>query len=183
MKTPEQRRANWLKKRLNTLISHAGYADSQVNNLQAQIDAECSAVVAKYAPAMDEAVKRRGDAVDKIHAIVSDENNWKLVAKKATDKTLTFRAGTIKRRATSRIDVTDKQVALAWLRKRKILRRFTIQKEPEISKTELKKDKKVLEGLPGVEQLFGENMTVIPVTTKAELERDLHPMRRSSSTT
>lgn len=183
MRTPEERRATWLKKRLNTLISQAGYNDGQLAELQRQLDADIKAVTDRYAGRIDTMKKRRDDAVDKIHVIISNEENWALVAEKPGSKTLTFRAGVIKRHATSKIEVTSKETALAWLRKNKLLRRFTIPKEPEISKTLLKKDKKVLARIPGVEQLSGENMTVIPVKTQSELDRDLHPMRRSSSTT
>ena len=182
MRTPEERKATWLKKRLNTLIAQAGYADDQLRQLQLQIDEEVRAVTAKYAARIDTHTKRREAAVDKIQEIVSDDDNWKLIAENDKIKTLTFRSGVIKRRATSKIDVFDAAAALKWLRRRAILRKFTTQPEPAISKSKLAKDPNILEKIPGVQKLAGENMTVKPVKTQIEIERDLKPLRRTIGT-
>ena len=181
-RTPEQRKAAWLRKRLNTLIAQAGYADSELIKLNLEQDAEIREIVAKYAGRIDKFSAHRAAAVDKIHAIISDEENWKLVAEDSKTKTLTFRSGTIKRRATTKIEILDAAAGLKWLRAKAMLRRFTTQAEPTISKTKLGKEPNVLAKIPGVVQLKGENMTVKPVKTQAEIERDLHPMRRSIGT-
>jgi len=180
LRTPDERKRGFLLKRLNTLVSQAGYASSQLDTLQAQMDEEVRAVQQKYAPLIDPKVKQRDEAVDKIVKIVEAE--WDFVMNGQSGKTLKLRAGEIVRRSTSKVEVTDAQKAIAWLRQRKLLRRFTTQAEPSLSKSKLNKDPKVLAKMPGAELVTGENMTVKPVKTSSELVRELHPLRRPVST-
>lgn len=180
MSAREQRQRDAKLEELNRLVSQAGFAGSELEELQAKMDREIQAVQQTYAPLIDSRVKQRDRAVDKIAKII--EEHWDFVMDGKPGKTLKLRAGDIVRRSTSKVEVTDARKALAWLRRRKLLRRFTTQAEPALSKSKLGKEPKVLAKMPGAELVTGENMTIKPVKTNSELVRELHPMRRPVST-
>jgi phage host-nuclease inhibitor protein Gam len=180
LRTPEERMRDQLLKRLNSLVSAAGYADSQLSDVQTRMDAEIKVITDKYGPKVDELTKRRERAVDSVQKII--EAQWDVIQPDAKSKTIKLRAGDISRRSTSKIEILDAKKALAWLRRRAILRRFTTQAEPAISKTKLAKEPAVLAKIPGVQQVTSENMTVKPVKAQTEMVRDLHPLRRSIGT-
>lgn len=181
LRTPEDRMRGFLLKRLNTLVSQAGYAQSRAETLQTQMNEQIREIQENYAPLIDRETRRRDDAVDKIAKIV--EEHWDLVMDGKPGKTLKLRGGEIVRRATSKVEVTNTKKALEWLRRHKMLRRFTTQAEPTLSKAKLKEEPKVLAKMPGAELVTSENMTIKPVKAHGELVRELHPMRRPVSTT
>ncbi len=174
----QNRRRNWLLKRANTLVAQAGFADSRIKARQAIIEAEIAEVIARHTPFIDAYTKRRDSAMNKLQAIVVDDEQWELLMQGERGKSLTLRSGTISRRTSSAVQIDDADAALSWLRRNKKLLKYTTQAAPVLSKAKLAKAREIVRKLPGVRIVDSENMLVKPVVSMIELKRELKPLRR-----
>lgn len=174
----EERRSIALRKRANTLLAQYGYTDNELTSLQAQLEKEVAAVVARYEPQLSQLSRRRELLISRLLDIVGDDERWVLMMIGHKGKTLPLRSGDISRRTTSKTKVTDLADLLKGLRARKLLRKFTTAQEPKPDLVKLKKNPGLVARLPGIELVERENMVLKPKKFGRKEDRDIPPTSR-----
>lgn len=163
---------------LNGLVAQLGAVMREEDSISAEqaaaLDTVAEPIKKKFAPRLTSVAERKTKLADQIDDLASTHWDYliSLVGDKKVKSTLFLRDGTVAvRRGKPAIDITDEKLALASMRRRRWLKRFTTTKIT-ISKSELGKHKEDAARIRGIEIVQGETLVIKPEQAQHELLRD-----------
>lgn len=93
-------------------------------------------------------------------------------------KTLRLPNGEVSLHSSTSLIIENAKLAIAWLRKHHMLRRFTRVKEPELDKPKLTKAPSIVAKMPGVSLVTQENLTIVVPGFSKPVSRLLGGLKR-----
>lgn len=156
-------------------LSELSDVETELRALDAAKDKKIKAIVDEYAPQVDPLTVRRDELTAEI-AKLWVEHEAELTT--GHGKTAIYRNGTLSSRSSQgSLVIEDKNAAMKYLRSRGLLRRFTKVGERTIVKDALKKERDLVEKMPGVHLDVPEHLHIKLVRVKIELKQLLNPFR------
>ncbi len=159
----------------NDLLERLSKVRNQIDDLTLQQTAEIEKVKQKYAPQIDPLVAERNSLMDQVAAFFTEHRDE--LTKKA--KSVMLRAGRLSaRKAALAVEIDNEAAAIKFLRRRGWLRRFAYRPGWKLDRAALKREQDDAAKIPGVRFVQTERLTATFEDPRAELVRDLEPLRR-----
>lgn len=161
----------------NDLLENFGQAQAEMMQLQIDQDKEVKAVLAKRAERANELTALMENIKTSVAKLWEQHDD---VLTEGKGKTATLHAGTVSERLSpASLEIGDNKKALKYLRRMRVLLRFTKVAERTIVKNKLKADRAFVNAAPDDIMWFEQKrgLYLKPITTQLEALRDLSPQR------
>lgn len=153
--------------------------DQRLTGLQNEVATKTKAIVDEYAHEVDPLVARRTELVDQISNLF-EEHRGELFT---DSKTIITRSGALSASfGPEAIDIIDEAAAMAFAKKRGMLRAVTNVGKRTFVKDALKQFPGFVAKCPGMVRRRTEYLHIKLVKTQVEIKQDLTPYRRSLTT-
>lgn len=164
---------------LETRLTALGKTESQLAELNGEVDKKTKALLAEYAPRVDALTDSREVALGEITEIFQQHRDF-LTADGG--KTVTLRGGTLSARfAAEALKIEDDAAVEKFLRKKGRWLKYSKAVKRKLDKAALKKDRALVESAPSDIMRFvrDENLIINLPKLQIEIKRLLNPLRTS----